>query len=84
MVLPSKYGLDTVESAMRPNRSLMPYWVIILLASSVARSMSLAAPVVMEPKTTISAARPPRRVSSSVISSSLELKNFSSSGIWRV
>ena len=38
----------------------MPKRMIICLAVVVAFSMSLAAPVVISPKTTSSAARPPR------------------------
>ena len=84
IVLPSRYGFETVDSAMRPSLSLMPYCVTILRASSVARSMSFDAPVVAMPKTTCSAARPPNMVWSSTISSSLLDRNFSSSGICMV
>lgn len=34
IVLPSRYGFETVDSAMRPSLSLMPYCVTILRASS--------------------------------------------------
>ena len=37
IVLPSRYGFETVDRAMSPSLSLMPYCVTILRASSVAR-----------------------------------------------
>ena len=43
-----------------PNSSDMPKRVIMLRASLVACSMSFAAPVVISPKISSSAARPPQ------------------------
>ena len=54
--------------------------MIICLAMLVAFSMSLAAPVVMSPKTTSSAARPPSVMARLSMSSLLVVRNLSSVG----
>ena len=80
LAVPSRYLLSTVSRLIRPNFSDIPYCVIISLAILVAFSISLEAPVVIVSNTISSAARPPRRVTSLAISSSLDMRYFSSSG----
>ena len=74
-VSPPRYWLFTVSRATIPNWSLIPYWVIMLLAIFVALSISFEAPVVIFPKTSFSASLPPVRVAIWVNRSSL-LKRF--------
>ena len=67
----------------RPILSDMPYLVTIALASLVARLISLEAPVVMSPKISSSATRPPRRVviSWSILPLVLNISSFSGRGM---
>ena len=58
-VSPPKYWLFTVSRAVMPNSSDIPRRVIMALASLVACSISLLAPLVMELKINSSAQRPP-------------------------
>ena len=76
-VSPPRYWLVTVSKATIPNCSLIPYRVTMALASFVACSMSLEAPVVMEWNRNSSAARPPVRVAILFKASSLLIKNRS-------
>ena len=51
-----------------PSLALMPYSVTMLRATSVARLMSLDAPVEMSPNTMASATRPPMQLAISALS----------------
>ena len=75
---PPRYWLLTVSRATMPKSSLMPKRVIMALASLVACSMSLEAPVVMEWKIKSSATRPPVKVAILFSSSSLVIRLCSS------
>ena len=59
---------------MRPKLSLMPYIVTIDFAMLVACSMSFCAPVVTSPKTSSSAALPPRVETSRSSSSFFDMR----------
>src|SRR3972149_726372 len=80
MSRPRKISCCFCPSVSGPSRSDMPYSVTIWRATLVARSMSLAAPVVMSPTTSSSATRPPRSIDSSSNSSSRVARNLSCSG----
>src|SRR5258707_1171895 len=54
-----------LPNVIGPSFSLMPHSHTILRARSVARSMSLPAPVVTWPSTISSAARPPKKIARS-------------------
>ena len=75
----------TEPSAIMPNSSLMPNMATMFRATLVASWMSWAAPLVMVPRTTSSAARPPMETTILASSSSrVRSSVLSSSGISRV